>query len=362
MISAQFFDGQTSQAKQSYFSKEGEYYVVKSAEDGLTLHQQLLSPAIASYKEGIFLELELEHGRKLQFQRHNSTNAFHILSDKKLELKDRVRKLFSPLNALLIFSVFLLLCFGVYKLMTSDVFVERVVAAIPVETESKMGQTLADQYKASVLMDSVKTEQLSNFYRELNFHSHFTMHITYVDDSTVNAFALPGGHIFVHRGLVERMDTYEELAAVLAHETIHITRRHSLKSLVRSVMGYAIISFLIGDVSGLSAVVVENASVITNLSFSRKFEEEADQMGLDLLCQNSIPTYGMGDLFAHLEAYEKEITGGVSEDDRLAFLRTHPLNKSRMERVSAFNESADCKENDERIGSLKDWYDLIKGD
>jgi len=56
-------------------------------------------------------------------------------------------------------------------------------------------------------------------------------HFYLVDDSTVNAFAVPGGHIFVHRGLIERAGSYSELAGVLGHEVAHVTLRHSVNQM-----------------------------------------------------------------------------------------------------------------------------------
>lgn len=108
--------------------------------------------------------------------------------------------------------------------------------------------------------------------------------LTVLRDPMVNAFALPGGEVFVLTGLLDRSkDSDDELRGVLAHELGHAVRRHGVRSLVRnSIYGLAL-SFVLGDIDGLTATLIAGASQLDELSFSREMEEDADAFGVDLL-------------------------------------------------------------------------------
>lgn len=108
--------------------------------------------------------------------------------------------------------------------------------------------------------------------------------ITVVKDAQVNAFALPGGEVFVLTGLLDRVKDDDSLIyGVLAHELGHAVHRHGVRSLVRnSIYGIAL-SFLLGDIDTITVTVIAGASQLDQLSYSRSMEEEADLFGVDLL-------------------------------------------------------------------------------
>ncbi|WP_446914219.1 M48 family metalloprotease, partial [Klebsiella pneumoniae] len=83
----------------------------------------------------------------------------------------------------------------------------------------------------------------------------------------VNAFAVPGGFIVVHDAILDEMEHHEELAGLLGHEIGHVQLRHSTKAIARSLSYYMLLSLLFGDVSGIAAVIVDNASTLNNLEY-----------------------------------------------------------------------------------------------
>lgn len=152
----------------------------------------------------------------------------------------------------------------------------------------------------------------------------FDLHL--VDDPTLNAFAVPGGHIVVHSGLIEAAETPEEVLGVLGHELAHVTERHSLRQMVGSAGLFVVVQALLGDASGLAAVLVDGSTELLSLSFSRDHELEADRVGWQYLLEAGIDPRGMIDFFETLEEETGDDMSGA-----LSFLSTHPATDDRIE-------------------------------
>jgi predicted Zn-dependent protease len=147
-----------------------------------------------------------------------------------------------------------------------------------------------------------------------------------VDDPEVNAFSLPGGHIYVNRGLIDRADKADELAAVLAHEISHVVARHAIKQAQQAQEINALGSILLGNnpnaLSQLAAQVLAGGAMAR---FSRADEKQADDMGLDLMYRAGYDAHGMLDFFNKLLAMEQ---GGDNAVTR--FFRDHPGTSDRI--------------------------------
>src|SRR5690606_26365284 len=102
------------------------------------------------------------------------------------------------------------------------------------------------------------TDPLVNGLNEPRYPVQF--HI--IEDPTVNAFAIPGGHVVIHSGLRLAADTPEEVAGVLAHEIAHITRRHGFRSLISSLGLYQVLQMFVGDATSLLAVLANNGAFL----------------------------------------------------------------------------------------------------
>ncbi len=154
-------------------------------------------------------------------------------------------------------------------------------------------------------------------------------------DPTLNAFAMPGGYIGVHTGLILSAQSESELASVLAHEISHVTQRHLARLLNKSGQGQAaaLLSMAVAilaarsnpDVAMGAAMAGQAAGIQNQLNYSRDFEREADRIGLQLLERSGYDIRGMGSFFERLQKF-----GRLYENNAPGYLRTHPLTIERI--------------------------------
>lgn len=196
---------------------------------------------------------------------------------------------------------------------------------VPAAYERRIGKELYKTIIATEAVDETKTTYLQGFIRQFHLPSAYPIDVTVIKNEVPNAFAVPGGNIVVHTGVIKLTKSPAELAALLAHEYSHLKLRHSIRTLFRSLSGYLFISLLFGDVSGITAVLIENGQSLKSLQYSRKLETEADVLGLQILLQNKTDPHGMIRLFEHLKQATKE--------KQTDFLSTHPALTSRKAHI-----------------------------
>jgi predicted Zn-dependent protease len=157
-----------------------------------------------------------------------------------------------------------------------------------------------------------------------------------IDDPTINAFAIPGGFVGVHTGLILAAQSESEVAAVLAHEISHISQRHIQRMIAegkrttRKVMLGMLAALALavageGAGAGAAAAVAQAGGVQQQLNFSRSAEEEADRVGIDVLAKSGMDPQAMPTFFERMQAW-----GRVNETNLPEFLRTHPVTTSRI--------------------------------
>ena len=161
------------------------------------------------------------------------------------------------------------------------------------------------------------------------------------DDETPNAFALPGGWVYVTRGLLALLNTEDELAGVLGHEMSHVTERHAVREASKSkpfAVLFGVPAAILGTVSptlgGIVGGTGQLLSKVTLASYSRDQEREADQLGIALAARAGWDPLGLAGALHTLHA-EEALAGG--DPDRVGFLATHP---SSRERVTTIQELA----------------------
>jgi beta-barrel assembly-enhancing protease len=219
-----------------------------------------------------------------------------------------------------------------------------VAEVFPRNMETALGQQLRENFIEKEIVDSAKTIAINKFYSRLKVDTDYKINITVVKSDIKNAFALPGGEIIVFSAIMDSMKTYGELTALLGHETGHIQKRHTLKMIFRNLSTYIFISAVFQDFSGVMAVVVENASMVEQLSYNREVEAESDDFGFDVMLKNKIDPHGMVDLFQQLNDDSHEtVEGKVPE-----FLMTHPKLGNRIQTIR------------EKIGQTK--YEVVPND
>ncbi|MCC7176484.1 MAG: M48 family metalloprotease [Bryobacterales bacterium] len=156
-----------------------------------------------------------------------------------------------------------------------------------------------------------------------------------VDTPEINAFALPGGFIYVNRGLIEAAQTEDELAGVLAHEIGHVVARHGADQAVRAGMvqtGLGALGGLLGrgSSSSISKMAAEMVATGVFMKFSRQAEREADRLGARMMYDAGMQPRGMVSFFEMLAGLQKNQPNAVQK-----FFSSHPSPAERSDNVSA---------------------------
>jgi predicted Zn-dependent protease len=204
-----------------------------------------------------------------------------------------------------------------------------LVYAIPPQLEQKLGAAVIPIYerqaeKSTVqdslnsLLDRLEENLRSEEKKDRNYR------VLYIPKSTVNAMALPGDAIVVYQGLIEKIDSENELMMVLGHELGHFVHRDHLRGIGRSLLLQATLSYLFGDAGSLAGIAASVAETIGSSSYSQSQESEADEFGLNLLNKTYGHVAGATDFF-------KKMSREQTID--LAFLSSHPNPAQRVRQI-----------------------------
>jgi len=216
------------------------------------------------------------------------------------------------------------------------------------EQEWQLGQQMAAQVAQQVhfVDDPVANSYVRSVGERIHAQTpiaNLPFEFRVVDDSDINAFAVPGGHIYINRGLIGAANKADELAGVLAHEISHVVARHVIKQAEQQQTIGTIGAILLGQNPGvleqLAAQIVAGGAMAR---FSRQDEKEADDLGVKFMTAAGYNPQGMVDLFQTLLAQEK------SQPSRVArFFTDHPLTQDRIRDVQG------------RVGSMASSSGLI---
>lgn len=218
-----------------------------------------------------------------------------------------------------------------------------------VAQERRLGDTIARElyrdpdYIDDPVLDSFVSEIWQRLLRSAQargdltdeLHSRYAWRVLLGRDSSINAFALPGGYFGLHLGLVGHIDTRDELAAVLAHELTHSTQRHIPRMLEQQARQapWLIASMVLGalaaskDPQAGQAIMAGGQALAARqqLSYSREMEHEADRIGHGVLTQAGYDPQGFVRLFGKLQQATR-----LMDDGNWPYLRSHPLTTQRM--------------------------------
>jgi Zn-dependent protease with chaperone function len=159
--------------------------------------------------------------------------------------------------------------------------------------------------------------------------SPYPLRVYVVNRPVVNALAVPGGHVVVFHGLLERTRSPEELAGVLAHELQHVLRRHATRAVIQDLSTGLLLMALTGDVTGPLAYGLQTARTLGDLRYSRRAEEEADTEGMKMILAARVDPKGMISFF---ETIQKEEGGRAKA---LTYLSSHPMAADRIAKLKA---------------------------
>lgn len=153
------------------------------------------------------------------------------------------------------------------------------------------------------------------------------LHVHIANISIANAFALPGGHIVVFRGLIDRADTGDEVAGVLAHEIGHVVHRHAMQQVLRE-LGLSLFGQLLtgGATGNVNTSMIGYGTTVWQLSYSRDAESDADAFAVQVLRKAGLRNDGLKQFFESLDDDD-------DDEDRpssLQWLSTHPATADRI--------------------------------
>ena len=156
------------------------------------------------------------------------------------------------------------------------------------------------------------------------------------NDEVLNAFAAPGGYIYVYTGLIKFLENADDLAGVMGHEIAHADRRHSIKQLEKQYGITILASILLGESSSqLAQIAAQLAGTGATLAFSRSAEAEADEYSVYYLADTPYACNGAASFFQKLLDQGK--AGGTPE-----FLSTHPSPSSRVSDINKQAQKDGC--------------------
>ena len=226
---------------------------------------------------------------------------------------------------------------------------DSVAGEFSVSAERQLGDRIMAEIRRDPLYldDSVLGDYLQSVWQPLlaaarargelspELEDRFAWEAFLVQDRTVNAFALPGGYVGVHLGLIAMTSTRDEFASVLAHELSHVTQRHIARSLVKGKQQsmLAIASMILGVIAASRSPDAANAMIAGGqamalqgqLNFSRDMEREADRIGFGVLEHAGFSPAGMASMFERLWQ-----TSRLNDSGAYPYLRTHPLTSERI--------------------------------
>ncbi len=178
---------------------------------------------------------------------------------------------------------------------------------------------------------------------------------TLLNDDMVNAFAVPGGYIYVTRGLLSIAEDEAEIAAVMAHEMGHITARHSAQQMSQSAL-LGIGTQIVGIATG-NQTITQVAGLSSQLylkGYSRSHEFEADTLGIRYTAQEGYDPTAMARFLEKLERntrFEAEMAGNPALANQFSYFQTHPPTGDRIDR--AFNLAAQKPRTGNEIGRTR---------
>jgi predicted Zn-dependent protease len=201
-----------------------------------------------------------------------------------------------------------------------------------VDKEIAMGKQLALEVEKQARMvdDPILGEYVNRIGQNLARNSDAKIPVSFkiIDDDTINAFTLPGGHVFVNSGLIRVADSEAELAGAMAHEIGHVAARHSTRQQSRAQLANLATLPLIFMGGWTGYAIRQGAGVgipLSFLSFSRAFESEADMLGLEYMYKAGYDPNASVDIFERIESLEKRKPGAVAK-----VFSSHPMTADRI--------------------------------
>lgn len=199
-------------------------------------------------------------------------------------------------------------------------------------------------------------------YKPTEFQFKFLL----IDSDVPNAFALPGGHVYVTRGILPIVENEDELAGILAHEIIHVVNHHSIKMVNRSLAPAilkvpgtlldAITKTKIGTVLNLPIDIISKPLLA---GYSRKHETEADELGIQLSNKAGYRPEALAEVLSRLSKGIEYLTG---QKEKRSYLADHPYTPNRVKDINKILQNTTSKNNSQTLfGTRSDFLMRFQG-
>jgi predicted Zn-dependent protease len=211
-----------------------------------------------------------------------------------------------------------------------------------IELDKKIGAENAEIVEA--YMGIYPLKELSQYVEDIGNRlvaqledPKFEFQFKVVDDPIPNAFALPGGYVYVTRGILSLVTSEDELAGIMGHEIIHATERHSIKQMKKSILprmlelpGAVVGNVVNEDLGTLLNAPIHTSNTLIMTSYSRKHETESDVLGVELASKAGYDPNALGTILSRLANAIEYIT---NEKEKKSYFDTHPYTPDRISKI-----------------------------
>ncbi len=335
MTTILYFDGLTAQSHECEINITDEfvYIYIKHEKDKCITWKRSLINYFDLNGNNLIIKYSDFPQQTIDCKGNDSHEFFKKLSENNLAKKSKSIWLKNKATFALVLTVaFVVICLGSYFVFLPWIG-EKSAALIPKSIEIELGDNIAQSISQSSSIKDSSSYFANLFVSKIKTDSNYPIEITIIKSNEINAFALPGGKIFIYSGILEKIKSYEEFTALIGHEISHVSCQHSLKSICRSAASSIFISFMFGDISGVSAGILQQADQFKQLNYSRELEIQADNEGYKLMLRNKISPKGMIDL---LKLLQKE---SHDTPNFMKYMSTHPETNERIRNVRLKSKS-----------------------
>ena len=214
----------------------------------------------------------------------------------------------------------IILFFGLWRALDLIPFVSHnEVLEFTWQQEERLGQLVLEGLEDELIEDDDFNAFADMIISRLSLDEGVSIHL--IDSKSPNAFVIPGKHILIHSGIIRYCDTPEQLAAIIAHEWIHVRERHVMTRLGKEI-GIAVLAGMLGQDHISGGAIAERILGMSGKAFDRSQEQEADDGAAELLFQAGIPPEALAQV---LEKFDDQF--------EIAWLGTHPSTEDRVRRI-----------------------------
>lgn len=335
-----YYDGRLSTRHQLQLILDGNTIVIRG--DGIDRSYLATTvtvpPGIGSVRRTLRLPdgglCEIEDGALLAAL-ENACNSAPV--EKLVHRWEKSLPLSFSAVAVTILVVWLFLRFGV------PAMAKHLALALPPATEATIGKETLSTLDRLIMkpstLDKTRRDELSALFRRVAGNEPaamgYRLEFRAIPSAGANAFALPAGIVIITDDLVALAKDDDEIAAIMAHELGHVRSRHIMRHLLQSSASGLIVATLTGDMVSITSLAATLPTMLMNASYSRGFEQEADDAAIDWMKRADIPPRRYGEILARLQA-QLDVRHGITPEGgnpARNYLSTHPDTGARIRRI-----------------------------